>query len=258
MRAALSLPTLTPVNHDTSHADMTTRQTTGPRVVKQNRGSQGEGVWVVRLARGSEALYRGNTSLALETPLVLTEAVDNHEEASTLGDFLTFAERYLEGGAEMGAQIIDQAFLPRISEGEVRVLMIGDQPVEILHKKPRAGGVSATLKSGAVYTKYEPDAPAFARLMHSFVHRDLQHLLRVLGMEDQPLPLLWTADFILGSPKPPWVDGKDYYFVGELNCACVGITTQLHLTPLVAKHAVATVEANRAKKTAAALLGAEL
>ena len=75
--------------------------------MKQNRGSQGEGVWVVRLARGSEALYRGNTSLALETPLVLTEAVDNHEEASTLGDFLTFAERYLEGGAEMGAQIID-------------------------------------------------------------------------------------------------------------------------------------------------------
>jgi hypothetical protein len=52
--------------------------------------------------------------------------------------------------------------------------------------------------------------------------------------QDQPLPLLWTADFILGAPKPPWVDGKDYYFIGELNCACVGITTQLYLTPVVA------------------------
>ena len=35
------------------------------------------------------------------------------------------------------------------------------------------------------------------------------------------------------SHRPPWVDGKDYYFIGELNCACVGITTQLHLTSLV-------------------------
>jgi glutathione synthase/RimK-type ligase-like ATP-grasp enzyme len=34
-------------------------------------------------------------------------------------------------------QIIDQAFMPRITEGEVRVLMIGDKPIEILHKKPK-------------------------------------------------------------------------------------------------------------------------
>ena len=60
------------------------------------------------------------------------------------------------------------------------------------------GGVSATLKSGATYTKYEPNAPEFARLMHSFIDRDLHNLLSVLGMEEQPLPLLWTADFILG------------------------------------------------------------
>jgi len=29
---------------------------------------------------------------------------------------------------------------------------------EILHKKPKEGGVSATLKSGAVYTKFAPNA----------------------------------------------------------------------------------------------------
>jgi hypothetical protein len=40
---------------------------------------------------------------------------------------------------------------------------------------------------------------------------------------------------LTGAPKPPWIDGKDYYFIGELNCACVGITTQLHLTPIVAQ-----------------------
>jgi len=220
----------------------------GPRVVKQNRGSQGEGIWIVRLKEGDEHLYRKQSELPLDTELDLMEAVDNHKENMTLGRFLTFAERYLEGGAEQGAQLIDQAFMPRITEGEVRILMVGETPVEILHKKPKEGGVSATLKSGATYTKYAPDAPEFQRLMHSFIDRDLHNLLKVLGMEDQPLPLLWTADFILGAPKPPWIDGKDYYFIGELNCACVGITTQLHLTPIVAKQAVKIAEAHRQKK----------
>ena len=34
-----------------------------------------------------------------------------------------------------------------------------------------AAGVSATLKSGATYTKFTPNDPAFARLMASFVKR---------------------------------------------------------------------------------------
>lgn len=221
----------------------------GPRVVKQNRGSQGEGIWIVKLMEGEEHLYRKGGSLPLDTKLDLTEAVDNHKEYKTLQEFLEFAEKYLEGGVENGAQLIDQAFMPRITEGEVRVLMIGDTPVEILHKIPKEGGVSATLKSGATYIKFTPDAPEFARLMHSFIDRDLHNLLKVLGMEEQPLPLLWTADFILGAPKPPWIDGKDYYFIGELNCACVGITTQLHLTPIVAQQAIKISEAHRLKKS---------
>jgi len=227
----------------------------GPRVVKQNRGSQGEGIWIVRLSEGNTTGYRKTHSLPLDTPLELVEAVDNHEERMTLGEFIKFAERYLEGGAEQGAQLIDQAFMPRISEGEVRVLMIGDTPVEILHKKPKEGGVSATLKSGAVYTKFAPNASEFERLMHSFVDRDLHNLLPVLGMAEQPLPLLWTADFILGAPKPPWTDGKDYYFIGELNCACVGITTQLHLTPIVAQQAVKVALQHRQHRLEAAAAG---
>jgi len=91
--------------------------------------------------------------------------------------------------------------------------------------------------------------------MHSFVDRDLHNLLPVLGMAEQPLPLLWTADFILGAPKPPWTDGKDYYFIGELNCACVGITTQLHLTPIVAQQAVKVALQHRQHRLEAAAAG---
>uniref|UniRef100_A0A7S0NCN6 DUF6815 domain-containing protein n=1 Tax=Hanusia phi TaxID=3032 RepID=A0A7S0NCN6_9CRYP len=235
-------------DRETWRAKFPTTISQGPRVIKQNRGSQGEGIWIVKLKDPS--LWRKNHSLDLGTELELTEAVDNHVEYMQLGEFLTFAERYLEGGVENGAQLIDQAFMPRISEGEVRVLFIGAKPVEILHKKPKEGGVSATLKSGATYTRYEPDDPTFARLMHSFVNRDLKNLLPLLGMHNHPLPLLWTADFILGGPRPPWVDGKDYYFIGELNCACVGITTQLHLTSLVAVEAIRISEENRRMKHA--------
>ena len=42
-----------------------------------------------------------------------------------------------------GGEIIDQLFMPRIAEGEVRVLFIGDKPAEIVHKKPQDGAVSA-------------------------------------------------------------------------------------------------------------------
>jgi hypothetical protein len=36
-------------------------------------------------------------------------------------------------------------------QGEVRVLFVGSTPVEIVHKKPKPGGLSATLK---VHSKY--------------------------------------------------------------------------------------------------------
>ena len=55
-----------------------------------------------------------------------------------------------------------------------------------------------------------------------------------LGLETAPIPLIWTADFILGDK----VDDKDTYFVGEFNCSCVGITQQLHLTSKVAEAAI--------------------
>ena len=48
-----------------------------------------------------------------------------------------------------GGLLVDQRFLPRIVEGEVRVLMIYDAPVVVVHKRPAEGAFSATLFSGA-------------------------------------------------------------------------------------------------------------
>ena len=75
----------------------------------------------------------------------------------------------------------------------------------------------------------------FARLMNNFVNKDLPKIMPALGMEQQPIPLIWTADFILGDKMD---DGSDTYLVGEFNCSCVGITQQLHLAGPVADAAI--------------------
>merc|ERR1712182_107100 len=45
----------------------------------------------------------------------------------------------------------------------------------------------------------------------------------VLDLTGEPLPILWTADFI---PKDAedGTPGKTEYVVGEFNCSCVGIS----------------------------------
>mmetsp|Transcript_6842 Transcript_6842/g.9981 ORF Transcript_6842/g.9981 Transcript_6842/m.9981 type:complete len:516 (-) Transcript_6842:182-1729(-) len=222
-----------------------------PRVLKQNRGSQGEGIWICKLKDESQYCKSYGDAIAdFDTKIVLMEAYDNHVEEHTVAEFMEFClygrtaksgewasvgkGRYLEGGLEAGAMLVDQRFLPRIVEGEVRCTMVGTKLISLVHKKPKAGGVSATLKSGAIYTSYEPDDPLFSDLVSKF-RADLPHIRECFGVEDQPLPLLWTADFIFGEKRE---DGSDTFIVGEFNASCVGITQQLEFAPLVAKTAI--------------------
>ena len=129
--------------------------------------------------------------------------------------------------------MVDQRFLPRIVEGEVRCLFVGSELVEILHKKPAEGGLSATLASGAIYTKYAPDDKKFARLVQH-LNKDVPRIMASFGMSDRPLPLLWTADYIYG-------DTDDDLYVGEINCSCPGLTQQLAICPTIARVAIETV-----------------
>lgn len=134
----------------------------------------------------------------------------------------SFPGKYLEGGKEAGGQLVDQRLLPRISEGEVRVLMAGDTCQMIIHKKPE-GGLSA-VGGNSAYTYYEPTHPKYADLLAKLM-KDIPSLLKVLDLEGQPLPLLWTADYIPKDPEYPRTDGVDTeYVVGEFNCSCVGVS----------------------------------
>jgi hypothetical protein len=70
------------------------------RVLKQNRGSAGEGIWVVKphcweRCAGMEALHR-------DTVVSATEMRDNTTVVAKLGDFMERCLEYIEGGRPGG------------------------------------------------------------------------------------------------------------------------------------------------------------
>lgn len=207
----------------------------GERVLKQNRGSTGSGIWRVQLEdKDYAATIEPGTTLPLDTKIRCTEAVDNHTEVRELGDFMTFCEQYIVGENGM---LVDMRFMPRIVEGEIRILLVGPYPVFVVHKKPAEGGdnFSATLFSGAKYTYDKPEK--WQELVDLFAEAR-PVIAEKLGGDN--IPLIWTADFMLDT-KP---DGSDAYVLGEINCSCVGFTSELDMgiQELVAKEAIKRCE----------------
>lgn len=207
----------------------------GERVLKQNRGSTGSGIWRVQLVdKELAATVRPGTALPLDTKIKATEAVDNHTEIHELGEFMDFCDQYIIGDNGM---LVDMRFMPRIVEGEIRILLVGPHPVFVVHKKPAEGGdnFSATLFSGAKYTYDKPEM--WQELVEMFAQAR-PVIAEKLGGDD--IPLIWTADFMLDTAP----DGTDTYVLGEINCSCVGFTSELDMgiQELVAAEAIGRVE----------------
>lgn len=209
--------------------------TLGERVLKQNRGSTGEGIW--RVVYVDERPYKAGDVLPLDTKIKCTEAVDNHVELTTLGEFMQFCEKYIIGENGM---LVDMRFLPRIKEGEIRILMVGAHPIFVVHKKPAEGAdaFSATLFSGA---KYRYDDPKDWQTLVTFFLERLPLIKKTL--EETEVPLIWTADFILDWDE----EKKDKYILGEINCSCVGFTSHLDrgIQEVVAKESIRQATENK-------------
>ncbi|MCT1443146.1 MULTISPECIES: Cj0069 family protein [Corynebacterium] len=221
------------------HKTFPTTLSYGERVLKQNRGSTGSGIWRVQLADKNLAeTVEPGTALPLDTKIKCTEAVDNHTEERELGDFMDFCDQYIEGDNGM---LVDMRFMPRIVEGEIRILLVGPHPVFVVHKKPAEGGdnFSATLFSGAKYTYDKPEN--WQELIDMFAEAR-PVIAEKLGGDN--IPLIWTADFMLADAE----DGGDTYVLGEINCSCVGFTSELHMgiQDLVAEEAIKRVEEKHA------------
>ena len=112
----------------------------------------------------------------------------------------------------------------------------------VVHKKPAEGGdaFSATLFSGAKYTYQKPEE--WQELVDMFAEAR-PVIAENLGGDN--IPLIWTADFMLADDDET---GEDTYVLGEINCSCVGFTSELDMgiQEMVAEEAIKRVEAKHA------------
>jgi hypothetical protein len=98
----------------------------GPRVLKQNRGNGGQGVWKIELLSD----FTGEASAVR----VLHAQRGSVPEITSLGEFFTRCESYFG----WGGCIIDQPFQPRLPDGMIRCYMAGDRVAGFGHQYIKA------------------------------------------------------------------------------------------------------------------------
>jgi len=184
--------------------ELPARLATGPRVIKRNRGNGGEGVWKV------EALTdRGNRP----TVRVLDATKEAAEELA-LDEFLERCVAYFEDGC-----VIDQPFQARLGEGVVRCYMAGDRCAGFGHQKVKALIDAPAARADAGPRLYTSNAdPRFQRLRRLMEDEWTPQLISLLDIPRRDLPMIWDADFMLGTPG---ADGTDSYVLGEINVSSV-------------------------------------
>jgi hypothetical protein len=118
-------------------------QSDGPRVLKQNRGNDGQGVWKVEPASASTD--------AANVVRVLHALRGSVPEELPLTEFMSRCETYFASGG----RIIDQPFQPRLPEGMIRCYMgagevvgFGHQLIKALIPPPPEGPDSPAAQPG--------------------------------------------------------------------------------------------------------------
>jgi hypothetical protein len=184
----------------------------GPRVLKQNRGNDGRGVWKVEVVSsrpGDLTIVRVLQALRGSVP-----------EDLPLREFIQRCKAYF---AADGC-IIDQPFQPRLPDGMIRCYMAGDgvagfghQLIKALIPPPPEGADSPAAQPGP-RIMHGPDALPFQSLRTKMEDEWVPQMLEVLDIEDTSLPVIWDADFLYG---PRTASGEDTYVLCEINVSSV-------------------------------------
>jgi hypothetical protein len=184
----------------------------GPRVLKQNRGNGGQGVWKVETASASS----GNAA----SVRVLHAQRGSSVEEMTLDDFMRRCEPYF---ADDGC-IIDQPFQPRLPEGMIRCYVGTDQVVGFGHQlikaliPPPPEGPSAPEAQPGPRIMHGPDAAPFQPLRARMENEWIPQMMEALSIAKGELPIIWDADFLYGARTPT---GEDTYVLCEINVSSV-------------------------------------
>jgi hypothetical protein len=187
-------------------------QSAGPRVLKQNRGNGGQGVWKAELVSAvahKAAIVR-----------VLHARRGSVPEEMPLGDFVRSCEAYF---ANEGC-IVDQPFQPRLRDGLIRCYMgadkvvgFGHQLIKALIPPPPAGPDSQAAQPGP-RVMHPVSAPAFQALRTKMESEWTPQMMQLLDIDTESLPIIWDADFLYG---PRDLSGEDTYVLCEINASSV-------------------------------------
>ena len=218
------------------------------RVLKQYRGSGGDGVWKVELASDAGG-ERGNANA--NSPLSQTVVRVHHakrgcvEEKMPLSEFLERCRPYFSGHGSM----IDQAYQSRLPEGMIRCYLVhdkvagfGHQAINALYPAPAGGPPEAAPPPGPrLY--HPPTMPDFQSLKRQLEQEWVPAAQRLLGIDIHDLPVLWDCDFLLG-PKND--SGEDTYVLCEINVSSVAPFPDSALNP-IAEATFARIQEARAR-----------
>jgi hypothetical protein len=187
-------------------------QSAGPRVLKQNRGNDGQGVWKVELVSGPA----GKTSVVR----VLHARRGSVPEEVPLGDFMTRCEPYFA----CDGCIVDQPFQPRLPDGMIRCYMGADKVVGFGHQfikaliPPPAEGPDSPAAQPGPRIMHGAEAEPFQVLRAKMEAEWTPQMMEVLGVDAASLPIIWDADFLYG---PRTASGEDSYVLCEINVSSV-------------------------------------
>jgi len=187
-------------------------QVAGPRVLKQNRGNDGQGVWKVELISTS--------ALDAPTVRVLHASRGSSPEELPLVDFLMRCEAYfMDGGC-----IIDQPFQPRLPDGMIRCYMGADKVIGFGHQfikaliDPPTEDPNSEAATPGPRIMHARSAPEFQALRAKMESDWTPRMMKLLDIGAGSLPIIWDADFLYG-PRDP--SGKDTYVLCEINVSSV-------------------------------------
>jgi hypothetical protein len=187
-------------------------QSSGPRVLKQNRGNGGQGVW--------KAEWGGETVRALHA---LRGSVP---EDMPLEDFMTRCTPYF---AADGC-IIDQPFQPRLPDGMIRCYMGADKVVGFGHQlikaliPPPPDWPDSPAAEPGPRIMHDADAAPFQNLRAKMEDEWMPQMMKVLAIDATSLPIIWDADFLYG---PRTASGDDSYVLCEINVSsCFALPDQ--------------------------------
>src|ERR1700720_2262483 len=187
-------------------------QSAGPRVLKQNRGNGGEGVWKVELV--------SRPASKASVVRVLHALRGSFVEEMSLGEFMTRCEPYL---ASDGC-IVDQPFQPRLPDGMIRCYMgcdkvvgFGHQFIKALIPPPPEGPASPAAQPGP-RIMHGAEAAPFQALRAKMEAEWTPQMMQILGIDAASLPIIWDADFLYG---PRTASGEDTYVLCEINISSV-------------------------------------